>query len=336
MSASATARPGRSGRSFWVRRASCTRCSGARGRQDDAAPDARGLRDARRGPHRRRRRADRPRSARKRRIGLVFQQSALWPHPSGFDHVAFGLRARGDRRGDRATGPRATRAGRARGVDARRPSELSSSVRSTGSRWRARSPSSRASSCSTSRSAPLEAGGARGDAAPPPRSLAQGDRDHDDPRRARSCRCPVAGVPCLAVLSGGTVVQEGLLEDVYWRPKSRVVADLVGVANLVPVRVVELREVGVVVGDGGPRARAGGVGRPRVDARRARAPVPADQNRWWWRRPHCRPAAFPAPCGARSSRAPASSTRWISRARRSAPGRSPPRFRCGPSSRGIT
>src|SRR5262249_47396722 len=33
----------------------------------------------------------------------------------------------------------------------------------------------------------------------------------------------------------------------YWRPRTRFVAEFVGTANLVPVRVIELREVGVVV-----------------------------------------------------------------------------------------
>src|SRR5262249_52061174 len=51
----------------------------------------------------------------------------------------------------------------------------------------------------------------------------------------------------VAVLSAGTVAQEGRPDDVYWRPRSRFVAEFVGGANLVPVRVVELREVGVVV-----------------------------------------------------------------------------------------
>ena len=51
----------------------------------------------------------------------------------------------------------------------------------------------------------------------------------------------------IAVLSRGAVVQEGRPEEIYWKPKNRFVAEFVGAANLVPVRVVELREVGVVV-----------------------------------------------------------------------------------------
>ena len=51
----------------------------------------------------------------------------------------------------------------------------------------------------------------------------------------------------LAVMVGGRVLQEGRPEDIYWRPDSWAVAERVGGANLVPVRVVELREVGVIV-----------------------------------------------------------------------------------------
>jgi ABC-type Fe3+/spermidine/putrescine transport system ATPase subunit len=51
----------------------------------------------------------------------------------------------------------------------------------------------------------------------------------------------------IAVLQAGRLVQEGKPEEIYWRPQNRFVAEFVGAANLVPVRVVELRELGVVV-----------------------------------------------------------------------------------------
>ena len=48
----------------------------------------------------------------------------------------------------------------------------------------------------------------------------------------------------------------------YWRPRTRFVAEFVGAANLVPVRVVELREMGVLVEtDGGARVPVGHGGR---------------------------------------------------------------------------
>jgi ABC-type Fe3+/spermidine/putrescine transport system ATPase subunit len=66
----------------------------------------------------------------------------------------------------------------------------------------------------------------------------------------------------IAVLAEGRLVQEGKPEDVYWRPRRRVVAAFVGGANLVPVRVLELRETGVVVEtDGGARVPVGHGGR---------------------------------------------------------------------------
>jgi ABC-type Fe3+/spermidine/putrescine transport system ATPase subunit len=68
----------------------------------------------------------------------------------------------------------------------------------------------------------------------------------------------------IAVLSAGAVVQEGKPEEIYWRPRNRFVAEFVGAANLLPVRVVELRDVGVVV------ETAGG----------ARLPVAAGGHAW--------------------------------------------------------
>jgi ABC-type Fe3+/spermidine/putrescine transport system ATPase subunit len=51
----------------------------------------------------------------------------------------------------------------------------------------------------------------------------------------------------IAVLSEGRLIQEGKPEEIYWRPCNRFVAEFVGAANLVPVRVIELRDLGVVV-----------------------------------------------------------------------------------------
>ena len=51
----------------------------------------------------------------------------------------------------------------------------------------------------------------------------------------------------IAVLSEGRVCQEGKPQEIYWRPRNRFVAEFVGAANLIPVRVVEVRELGVVV-----------------------------------------------------------------------------------------
>src|SRR5438445_253854 len=51
----------------------------------------------------------------------------------------------------------------------------------------------------------------------------------------------------IGVVSGGSLIQEGKPEEIYWKPRNAFVAEFVGAANLVPVRVTELREMGVVV-----------------------------------------------------------------------------------------
>ena len=75
----------------------------------------------------------------------------------------------------------------------------------------------------------------------------------------------------IAVLSQGRIVQEGRPEEIYWRPRNRFVAEFVGAANLVPVRVVELRELGVVVDAAGGSRMPGGLGRAPVGGRRRAA-----------------------------------------------------------------
>ena len=59
------------------------------------------------------------------------------------------------------------------------------------------------------------------------------------------------------------MLQEGKPQEIYWRPRHRFVAEFVGAANLIPVRVVELREVGVVVQTaGGAQIPVASGGRP--------------------------------------------------------------------------
>jgi ABC-type Fe3+/spermidine/putrescine transport system ATPase subunit len=67
----------------------------------------------------------------------------------------------------------------------------------------------------------------------------------------------------IAVLSQGRIVQEGKPEEIYWRPRSRFVAEFVGAANLLPVRVTEVRDLGVVVEtSGGARVPVASGGHP--------------------------------------------------------------------------
>jgi ABC-type Fe3+/spermidine/putrescine transport system ATPase subunit len=51
----------------------------------------------------------------------------------------------------------------------------------------------------------------------------------------------------IAVMAGGRILQVGDPESLYRRPVSLAVAEALGPANLLPVRVVEVRELGVVV-----------------------------------------------------------------------------------------
>jgi len=65
----------------------------------------------------------------------------------------------------------------------------------------------------------------------------------------------------IAVLGDGRILQVGDPEQLYQRPASRAVAEALGPANFLPVRVVEVRELGVVVEtEHGDRVPVAGVG----------------------------------------------------------------------------
>jgi ABC-type Fe3+/spermidine/putrescine transport system ATPase subunit len=198
----------------------------------------------------------------KRNIGMVFQQCALWPHMSVFENVAFGLRARREPAPDIARKVRdALGQVGLEGLDARRPAELSGAQQQRVALAR--------SLVIQPRLLLLDEPLSTLDAVLRSQlrlELARLHRDvgittvyatHDQAEAlALSTR--------IAVLSDGRVVQEGRPEEIYWRPRNRFIAEFVGAANLVPVRVVELREVGVVVETPG----------------RARVPVASGGHRW--------------------------------------------------------
>jgi len=181
----------------------------------------------------------------KRNVGMVFQHYALWPHMSVFDNVAFGLRERG------VTGKAlsskvmdALAQVGLTGFEGRRPSQLSGGQQQRVALARTLVIQPRLLLLDEPLSnldAPLRAQMRL--------ELLRLHRDvgittlyvtHDQAEAlALSTR--------IAVLSGGVLIQEGKPEEIYWRPRSRFVAEFVGSANLVPVRVIEVREIGVVV-----------------------------------------------------------------------------------------
>ena len=72
----------------------------------------------------------------------------------------------------------------------------------------------------------------------------------------------------LAVIDAGRVLQVGDPAELYHRPRSRSVAEALGPANFLPVRVVELRDLGVVVETTrGDRVPVAGMGTHRIGDR---------------------------------------------------------------------
>jgi iron(III) transport system ATP-binding protein/putative spermidine/putrescine transport system ATP-binding protein/spermidine/putrescine transport system ATP-binding protein len=198
----------------------------------------------------------------KRNLGMVFQHYALWPHLSVFENVAFGLRERGVR-GEplRARVTAALAQVGLAGCEGRRPSQLSGGQQQRVALARALiieprlllldEPLSNLDAVLRAQMR-LELGRLHRDV-----GITTVYVTHDQAEAlALSTR--------IAVLSGGRIVQEGRPEEIYWRPHNRFVAEFVGAANLVPVRVVEVRDLGVVV------ETAGG----------ARIPVASGGHRW--------------------------------------------------------
>jgi iron(III) transport system ATP-binding protein len=197
----------------------------------------------------------------KRNLGMVFQHYALWPHLSVFENVAFGLRERGVS-GEALTGKVAAALGQVglAGFEPRRPSQLSGGQQQRVALARTLVVQPRLLLLDEPLSN-LDAGLR----AQMRLELGRLHRDvgittlhvtHDQAEAlALSSR--------IAVLDHGRVVQEGKPEEIYWRPRNRFVAEFVGAANLVPVRVVEVRDLGVVVETaGGSRVPVASGGHP--------------------------------------------------------------------------
>ena len=181
----------------------------------------------------------------KRNVGMVFQQYALWPHMSVLENVAFGLRARDEPRDEVA---RKVKAALAQvglgGFESRRPSQLSGGQQQRVALAR--------TLVVQPRLLLLDEPLSNLDAALRAQMRLWLSRLHRDVGITTICVThdqaeALALSSRIAVLSEGRVIQEGKPEEIYWRPRTRFVAEFVGAANLVRVRVIELREMGVVV-----------------------------------------------------------------------------------------
>ena len=182
---------------------------------------------------------------RRRGMGYVFHEGALWPHLTVEQHVAFGLQQQGGAPGDvaRKVAVVLGRLGLARLATAR-PDALTTDDR---------------------RRLAL----ARALAVEPRVLLLDEPLAHLDPAHRKTLRIEIAKLHrdlavttiCatrdaadalalsdrVAVMLDGRIAQIGEGEQVYRRPVSRRVAEALGPANFLPVRVVEVRDLGVVV-----------------------------------------------------------------------------------------
>ena len=197
--------------------------------------------------------------ARRRGIGLVPHEGALWPHMSAAHHVAFGLEQQGMSAADIASKVETvlTRLGLADVKEARPPAlTLDQQRRLALARALAVEPRVLLLDEPLAHLDPLHRKTLRIEVAKLHRDLATtticATRDAAD-ALALSDR--------IAVLVGGRVAQMGDAEEVYRHPVSRAVAEALGPANFLPVTVVEVRDLGVVVQtERGDRVPVAGLG----------------------------------------------------------------------------
>jgi molybdate transport system ATP-binding protein len=217
----------------------------------------------------------------RRPIGFVFQDHALFPHLSAVENVAFGLRARGARRGDArrraqewlervgvashaGARPRSLSGGQAQRVALARALVLEPRVLLLDEPLAALDASARVGTRRDLRGHLEEHQGARVVVTHDPvDAMTLGDR--------------------VVVLEAGRMVQAGTLADLRERPRSRYVADLVGV-NLYRGHAdrgrIQLPGSGELVAAGDASGEVFAVVHPRAVALHRRAPEGTPRNVW--------------------------------------------------------
>jgi len=201
-----------------------------------------------------------------RSIGYVFQEGALWRHMSVREHVAFGLEQQGMRADDIARRVETVlgRLGLA-AVPDRRPPEVTLEQRRRLALARALAPEPRVLLLDEplAHLDPLTRKTLRFELAKLHRDLAV-----TTIHVTRDAADALALSDRLAVLHDGQVAQIGEPGEVYQHPRTRVVAEALGSANFLPVRVVEVRDLGVVVEtEAGHRVPVAGLGDYREGSR---------------------------------------------------------------------
>ena len=210
-------------------------------RQDDAAAPDRRLRQARRRPHRHRRRQSSRRRRKhvppeRRRIGIVFQSYALWPHMSVAENVAYGLTVAGVREPERTRRvDAALAAGRARRL--RRAAAVDALGRPAAARRARALPRHRAVAGAARRAAgQSRRPSARFDGARV-RALSRAHRDDDDLHHARSGRSDGACRPHRGDGARAACCSSPRRRSSIASPPTTIVAAFIGEGMVVPVEV---------------------------------------------------------------------------------------------------
>lgn len=201
-----------------------------------------------------------------RGVGYVFQDGALWPHMPVREHVAFGLRQQ-RLAADEIARRVATVLGRLglAKVDTVKPPELTLEQRRRLALARALAvePQVLLLDEPLANLDPTARKALRLELTKLHRDLAV-----TTVHATRNAADALALSDRLAVLDGGRVLQVGDPAELYHRPRSRAVAEALGPANFLPVRVIEVRDLGVVVEtERGDRVPVAGIGTHRLGDR---------------------------------------------------------------------